>query len=472
MGLKKKLKILGMMLLLVVSVVLGSGYSHHLIQQETKVKVQSKTKEEDTICPIDKDYLLKVGIEPFTSHLPVLMIDTGGQQLAREVESWGKIGIYDNQVDGNNVSGLPDEVLDCTVKLRGASSYSGFDKNQYRIKFYKKQRGKSYNYPLLGMGENSEWVLHGPFLDQTLMRNALCYELASQMMEWAPDSRYVEVFRDGKYEGVYLAVEPVTNGESRLRLCEFGLLSGQTAYILKRDRVGTEENVLQSWGFKNGKTMNELSISYPTNNKLTKRQSEWILNDISKFEEKLYTGNIDYEKEIDINNFVDYFILNEISLNHDAGKLSTYAYKELDGKLKLAVWDFDNAFDNYRWFSMDYDQFETVEAPWFDQLIRDRTFVERLCKRYKEYRQDILSTEKILETLETKEGCLGDAIERNNKIWGYTFRLKMLVQDKEIKRNAESYEEAMAYLKASIEKRLAYMDEHIEDLYQYCGESY
>lgn len=66
------------------------------------------------------------------------------------------------------------------------------------------------------------------------MRNHLVYELAREIFEWAPDSRYVELFVNGKYQGVYLVVEPVTNGESRLNLSEIGLSTGETAYVIKR----------------------------------------------------------------------------------------------------------------------------------------------------------------------------------------------------------------------------------------------
>ncbi|MDY4116893.1 MAG: CotH kinase family protein, partial [Blautia sp.] len=93
---------------------------------------------------------------------------------------------------------------------------------------------------LAGMGANSEWVLNGPYLDKTLIRNKLVYDLARELNGWAPDTRFVELFVDGEYQGVYLAVEPVTNGESRLRLSEFSLLSGETAYIVSRDRSDTE----------------------------------------------------------------------------------------------------------------------------------------------------------------------------------------------------------------------------------------
>ena len=49
-----------------------------------------------------------------------------------------------------------------------------------------------------------------------------------------------------------------------------------------------------------------------------------------------------YRNWIDMDSWVDYFILNEFAMIRDAGNLSTYAYKKLDGKIQLAVWDFNN----------------------------------------------------------------------------------------------------------------------------------
>jgi hypothetical protein len=63
-------------------------------------------------------------------------------------------------------------------------------------------------------------------------------------MEWAPDSRYFELYVDNEYQGVYLAVEPISSGNERIKLEPFGLLSGETPYIIRRDRVGTSTNVL------------------------------------------------------------------------------------------------------------------------------------------------------------------------------------------------------------------------------------
>lgn len=461
------------MILFLAAAGLGGNYCLNYLAGAENTDRQ-KPASGSSICEPDISWLEEKEIGAFVSGLPVLMLDTGSSQITKENPVWARMGVFDRG-GVNDIQGNPDEILNCTVKLRGASSYSKFDKSQFRIKFYEKKNGKSLNYPLCGMGANSEWVLNGPFLDKTLIRNSLVYDTARKCMEWAPDSRFVEVFIDGKYQGVYLAVEPVTNGESRLRLSTFGLVSGQTSFILKRDRVGTEDTVIQTWGTVNGKTINELSISYPTEKNITDRQAAWITDEVSAFEKRLYSeeferGAFPYEDCIDVDNFADYFILNQAVLNHDAGVLSTYVYQELGGKMMMAVWDYNNAFDNYQWFAMEYDEFYMMEAPWFDRLLRDRAFVDRICQRYRELRQDILSLDTLYGMIDGKRELLGDAVKRNYKVWGYVFQSSLLVgqdQDGE-ERDIESYEDAVAKLKESIKRRLEFLDGHMEELYDNC----
>ena len=139
----------------------------------------------------------------------------------------------------SQIIGFQTLLVRCSPLLHFFFRDSEFDKKQYRIKFYKNKKDSAKKVSLAGMGANSEWVLNGPYLDKTLIRNKLVYDLARELNGWAPDTRFVELFVDGEYQGVYLAVEPVTNGESRLRLSEFGLLSGETAYIVNRDRIDT-----------------------------------------------------------------------------------------------------------------------------------------------------------------------------------------------------------------------------------------
>ena len=324
------------------------------------------------------------------------------------------------------------------------------------------------------MGEHSEWVLYGPFLDRSLVRNKLVYDLSRELMDWAPDTRYCEVYVNGEYQGIYLAVEPVTNGAARLDLYEFGLLSGETAYLLRRERVGTEENAISSYGTVMGKTDNELSISYPTKSKLSNAQVKWIERDISAFEETLYgDGFADPEKGyaayIDVDSFVEYYLINELAMIPDASHLSTYLYKNIGGKLKMAVWDFNNGFDNYPWTDYTTDRFFVEDGNWFDRLLQDRAFVDQVVARYRELRREQWSDERILGLIDGYVEQLGDAVDRNFAVWGYTFEENLLSKDQAgNSRDPKSFEEAIAMLKDCILARTAFLDENIEQLYTHC----
>lgn len=469
-------KILGCvsMILMVLAVVMGAGWVYRAIPEKEKAaKANAASKEVKEWAGPDLDYLAYYGLEPFDTSLPVLFLDTKGSRITKENKIWATLSVLEAGEEGRNRSVLetPDYQAPVTIKYRGASSYSRFDKKQYRIKFYKKEGGtNAKNYEFLGMGANSEWVLNGPFLDKTLMRNRLVYGLGREIFEWAPDTRYAEVFLDGEYQGVYLVTEPVTNGESRLRISEFGLLSGETSYLVKRDRVGTEADPLEVYGKTAGKTSNDLYIEYPGAGSLTGRQREWIVKDISDFERALYSEHfadkrLGYENYIDVDSFVDYFILNEVVMNNDAGNLSTYAYKELGGKLQMAIWDYNNCYDNYQWFAQDFTDFFMAEAVWFSRLLQDRNFVDRVVARYQELRKGPLTKEHMYAMMEAYREELGPAVERNYAVWGYTFTSSLLTGDG---RDPENYEEAMEQLKAAIAKRFEFLDGHMTDLYEAC----
>lgn len=458
---------------LMITVLCGlSVVGNSVVKSENKSKEKKRatiTKEEvkEWTAP-DEESLEYYDLGEFSTTLPVVYMNTKGQQVLKENAIWGNIALLDGNGEERSVFSTPNSIYRATIKYRGASSYSKFDKKQYRIKFYKNKKDSAKEVSLAGMGANSEWVLNGPYLDKTLIRNKLVYDLARELNGWAPDTRFVELFVDGEYQGVYLAVEPVTNGESRLRLAEFGLLSGETAYIVNRDRIDTGSEEIDTWGKTNGYTYNALYIRYPSKNKITEKQKEYITKDISEFEQALYGNNfsdkrIGYQAYIDMDNWVDYFIINEFAMNYDAGNLSTYVYKELDGKLQLAVWDFNNGFDNYQWFRTETDILHTVENSWFERLWQDETFRDRVCERYVQLRKTTLSDEHIAEKIASYQEELGEAVDRNYKVWGYSFNENLLVgTNKEgISRDIRSYEEAMKQLTDTIRERLAYLDKEL-----------
>lgn len=458
---------------LMITVLCGlSVVGNSVVKSENKSKEKKRTvitnEEMKEWDEPDEENLEYYDLGEFSTTLPVVYMNTKGQQVLKENAIWGNIALLDGNGEEQSVFSLPNSIYRATIKYRGASSYSKFDKKQYRIKFYKNEKDSAKEVSLAGMGANSEWVLNGPYLDKTLIRNKLVYDLARELNGWAPDTRFVELFVDGEYQGVYLAVEPVTNGESRLRLAEFGLLSGETAYIVNRDRIDTGSEEIDTWGKTNGYTYNALYIRYPSKNKITEKQKEYIQKDISEFEQALYGKNfsdkrIGYQAYIDMDNWVDYFIINEFAMNYDAGNLSTYLYKELDGKLQLAVWDFNNGFDNYQWFRTETDVLHTVENSWFQRLWQDENFRDRVCERYRQLRETTLADEHIAEKIASYQEELGEAVDRNFKVWGYSFKENLLVgTSKEgTSRDIGSYEEAMKQLTDTIRERLAYLDKEL-----------
>lgn len=405
------------------------------------------------------------------TNLPIMMIETNNEVIEKDMKVTIQVSIIDYQ--GNNSITLnPNLTTDATIKYRGNSSYANFDKSQYRIQFFKNVKNDTVQtYSLFGMNAESDWVLYGPFLDRTLIRNRLMYSLSRDLMEWAPDSRFFELYVDHEYQGVYLAVEPISNGNQRIKLEPFGLLSGETPYIIRRDRVGTNLNVLRTYGEVYGHTSNELSVLYPGNNSLTPKQYAWIENDISQFEEVLYSDNFDnpetgYANYINVSSFVDYFILNEFAMMTDSSELSTYLYKNLNGKLTFTVWDFNNGFNNYQWFDEPYDQFFNLDSNWFERLLQDRNFVDLIIERYQTLRKNELSNTSLMNRIDTEVELLGPAIERNFEVWGYTFNQNLLAKDSLGQvRDPSSYEEAVEMLKNTIQLRLEYLDANLIILY-------
>lgn len=410
-----------------------------------------------------------------TAHdLPLVSIETYDRPIDKESDTWVRISVIDHPGGGNFLSDTPEQSAAALINHRGASSYNIFDKKQYHIEFHPEE-GDLGNLDLavMGMGEGSDWVLNGPFLDRTLLRNHLIYSISRQILDWAPETRLCEVYLDGEYQGVYVMIESIKNDPARLDLTDYGLLSGRTAYILKRDRDNTEECLIQSYGLINGYTSYQMSIIYPKAENLTEDQQKYICDDISRFEEALYSDyfddpNLGYAAYIDVDNFVDYYIINEFTMNSDASYLSTYIYKDAAGKIRMTVWDYNNAFNNYMWDDKPTDEFLVAESNWYNRLFQDKAFTDKVIARYIELRQGVLSEDALLAQIDEYILTLGDAIDRNFEVWGYTFYEGMLSDDEQgNSRDPGSYDEAIAQLKECIRLRGEFLDSNIQFLYQF-----
>lgn len=423
-------------------------------------------------------YCLPEDTTVFCSHLPVVTLETEGQEIGQLAEITGAMSIIDNRQGHNHLDGSPTLSSSIRIKTRGNSS-SRFDKKQYRVTFVSDDDPLvSVDHAVMGMPAESDWVLNGPYLDKTLLRNYLMYNIAGEIMDWAPNVRFCEVFLNGTYQGVYLMVEAVKVGEHRVNVTKVVEGQAATGYLVARERPGDTNYALDTFGTYAAKTYNELGIAYPSQRVLTELQAEYVRQDISAFEKMLYSLDYDdprkgYASWIDVQSFVDYFLLNEFSLNSDAGALSTYAHKDIRSKLKMGpVWDFNNGFDNYQYYAKDLQSFHMTNTNWYVMLLRDELFVESIIKRYRELREGVLNEARVMQLIDDTIAWLGPAIDRNFEVWGYTFDMNLLdSDDSEVERDLRSYEEAVAQLKYVILARGQFLDESIESLRHFSAES-
>lgn len=280
-------------------------------------------------------------------------------------------------------------------------------------------------------------------------------------------------------------METVKHDSNRVDIQDSSTNSVDTSFLVERDWYDNmDETELRDFVDLAYKTRSTGTlIAYPNELILTDEQREWIEDYLNQVEKVLYSYDYDtpeygYWRYLDVDSFVDYALVNEIALNEDAGKFSSWLYQDLGGKLSMGpIWDFNNAFDNGIDQSILGTDFVMLGKPLYAMLFRDEAFTEKTINRYRELRETFLSDDYITNYIDGVVDYLGPAIERNYEVWGYTLDpevIKKLEEDQRlspIDRNPASHEEAISDLKNAFEDRLMWLDNHIEILRQYSHES-
>ena len=177
----------------------------------------------------------------------------------------------------------------------------------------------------------------------------------------------MEVVINGDYKGVYSLFEKIKVDKHRVNISKTQSRSGDgTGNIIKIDKLTGEAvdtyndqiSFLSNYD-SSGDSLNDNSLSkihflyhYPKPDEISLNQKSFIQKIIHQFEDALNKDNFQdpfngYRRFIDVDSFVDFFILNELSNNVDAYRLSTFIHKDISGKLKLGpIWDFNLAFGN------------------------------------------------------------------------------------------------------------------------------
>lgn len=374
-----------------------------------------------------------------SSNLPIIVINTHGQDITDEPKIMADMGIIWNGDAVRNSIGDPHNEYDgkIGIEIRGQSSQM-FPMKSYSIELWD-NNGASVNRSLFGMPQESDWVLYAPYNDKTLMHNFLAYTLSNAMGNWAAHCRYAELVLNGEYRGIYVLMEKIKRKSGRVNVSSMGSSdnSGDAVtggYIFSIDK---EANGWYSQ-YNAGAGSVQFSYVYPKETNITNAQKEYIRLYTDSFENALHAPDYQHKQSgwrrfADEKTFVDYFIINELSRNVDGYRLSSYFHKDRfskSGKIKAGpVWDYDLAFRNADYcHGSDTDgwsyQFNSVcpgdywQVPfWWDRLLADTAFRAGLKCRWKELRAATLSAAHLNHLIDSIDNLTAEARTRHFAQW-------------------------------------------------------
>ncbi|MCB0286914.1 MAG: CotH kinase family protein, partial [Calditrichaeota bacterium] len=153
-----------------------------------------------------------------SSNLPIVVINTNGQTIPDEPKITVNMGIIWNENGQRNFLSDPFNHYDglIGIEIRGSSSQM-FPKKQYGFET-RDADGEDLDVELLGMPEESDWILHAPYSDKSLMRNVLAYDFANRMGRYASRTHYCELVLNGEYMGVYILMEKIKRDDNRVNI--------------------------------------------------------------------------------------------------------------------------------------------------------------------------------------------------------------------------------------------------------------
>lgn len=419
------------------------------------------------------------------SNLPIILIDTDNQKIVDEPKIIADMKvIYNGAGKDNNITDTKyhfDGKIG--IEYRGSTSQS-FPKKPYGFET-RTADGEELEVKLLDMPKEADWTFNATYNDKTLMRDGLTYILAGSFMEYAPRVRYTELMINGEYQGIYLLIEKIKRGKNRVNIPkikdtdnEGDELTG--GYIIKIDKE-TGSNSGEGWNstyrpFPGAWQKTFFQYEYPKAKNITQPQKEYISSHVALAESVLKSDDFadtlsGYRQYFDTQSLMDYIIVNELTKNPDAYRLSTFFYKDRDsdgGKIKFGpVWDYNLALGNVNYCTNGNPEVLVITdfnevCPgdgwvihfWWERFLEDKAFYDALKIRWKNLRQKELSDAVIYNTIDSIATLIHDAKDRNFDRWPV---LGSYIWPNYFVGN--TYQEEVDFLKYWLEKRLAWLDE-------------
>ena len=410
---------------------------------------------------------LAAGAFAQTYDLPIIFVDTKGKCLDKDVIE--KIPATMSVLDGatNNVADSAKGThYDIGIKVRGQSS-ALFPKPGYGVEVHD-EKGEGTDVSLFGLPPGEDWVFHGPYVDKSMMRNALAHWLFRQAGRYSPRTKHFDLYINGVYRGVYVLIEKIKRGKYRVNVSKLKEtdIAGDSltgGYIWAYDKTGTNTGGagdkrtggIEAEGFVTADGLNVI-LHYPKKANIQPQQEQYIKKYLDDLEGLFMNGKngSGYENYVDVGSAVDYVLHQELTDNGDSYWCSFFLHKPKDkggkngkefkeGKVTLGPpWDFNLAMGNSSMMGGNGKSWQiegksgggmwgawggwggggdatmNMKAPiWLSGMWKDANYQSELKKRWAELRSGVWHTKVIDAYLDSMKTLLKNPADRNFKRW-------------------------------------------------------
>ncbi len=331
-----------------------------------------------------KDYLIRLH---YHTGLPIVYLSAfDPETAAREYYISAEISIYGG-LDFQDIENRPIQ-----IRGRGNSTWTAEEdiaKKPYQIKFSEGQE-------VLGMADDRRWVLLAEYFDRSMIRNKLSYEMGQMSnFDYSPQGEYVEVFINDQPQGTYVLAQKVEESKNRLDIGDNGyLIEMDQRYRVAEDDVYFEPPIFRQRAEKFSWLDTIYNIKEPADIQYGSEAYSNIENFVNAFEEVLFGDNFKdseegYRSYIDLDSFIDWYLINEIGKSVDAYGYASVFFSYVPGeKIKMGpIWDFDLSYGNADYSAPAFyvEGNHINQHPWFERLLEDNFFRQKVIERYTHY---------------------------------------------------------------------------------------
>ncbi len=409
----------------------------------------------------------------FRSDLPVMLIhDFGRGRPPANTRVFAHMQLFEPDTNGvTRLTSAPTLATRAGISVRGSST-EGIAKASYRMEFRDEWDNDRPLSPL-GMPADGDWVMYAPnYFEPVLIHNPFMHQLSRDIGRYSPNTRFVEVYFVGSgtgaidstsYAGIYVLMDRIEVGKDRvdagtLEPENLTLPSLSGGYLMKIDRLDPGDSGIFA-------ANQSVALVDPREDQLKlparAAQLNYIRNYLTSFGNALYDNNrftnpvTGFRAYIDTGSWVDHHLLNVLSFNVDALRLSAFFYKKREGKIHFGpIWDFDRTLgstdgrdSNPRvWRSQSGDLgTDFFNYPWWDRVFRDPEFFQDYIDRYQELRTGHFATTNLWHRIDDLARQVRTSQPREKNRWGVAPR-------------GGSYQAEVNLMKAWISNRTDFMD--------------